>query len=895
MKNCFKTMASVVAVSFFSIAFGQMKTQPTYWQKTVEPQSPIAGVRHIVPTSYLNFKLNVDELKAKLLGAQYRNQSSQDLKIALPHPDGQFYEYKVYLNTTMHPTLAATFPEIRTYDAVATNGSGNVVKFDITPQGFHAMILSPSASTIYIDPYSFGGGDVENYIVYYRKDFTTTKQFDCSFQSEESVIESIEDEVTPKSFGTCELRTYRLALSASAEYTTFHGGTVALAQAAQVSTMNRVNGVYERDMAITMVIIANNNLLIYTNASSDPFTNGNPSSMITQNQSTTNSVIGSANYDIGHVFGTNSGGLAGLGVVCSNSQKARGVTGSSAPIGDPFDIDYVAHEMGHQFSGNHSFNNSCSGNRNNATAVEPGSGSTIMAYAGICAPNVQNNSDDHFHGRNLQEIGTFITQTSHTCPVKTPLTNVAPSISSTVGSVTIPANTPFALTATATDADGDVLTYCWEQMNNQISTQAPVATSTAGPNFRSNSPTTSPTRYFPSVSSLLSNGPFTWEVLPSVSRTMNFRVSVRDNALGGACNDHEDLVITTTASAGPFIVNNPSNTGISWAINSNQTVSWSVANTDVAPVACANVDILLSVDGGETFTTLLVNTPNDGSESIVVPNSITTTAVIMVICANGTFFDVSNNVFAITASTTCISPSVPTLASTGVICANSGGSATLSITAGDLNDATNWTWYSGSCGGTQVGTGTSIAVASPGIYYVRGEGGCVTPGQCSSVNIQSTSVITTVSTNGAQLTANQVSATYQWLNCATNTPIAGATNQSYTATATGQYAVVVTKSGCSDTSACVSVSVSSAGIDDLNGIQVNLFPNPVNEILTVDFGQLLQLDAVYVTDALGRIVQEVNAVEASSLQLDLSNESTGFYFLHLKLDQQNKTFRLIKH
>lgn len=890
MKIDFKMLVSAAMLCCFSQIGAQTQTSD-YWEKSTEPAAPTAGTRVIVPTTYLNVRLNLGNLKSQLQHARLKNDPSNvPVLISLPHPDGKFYEYRVYLNTTMHPDLAARYPEIRSYDAVATNGSGNTVKLDLTPQGFHAMILSPNASTVFIDPYVFRG-DLEQYMVYSKSDFKTTKEFHCANATVENTIDVGQEELTPKAFGTCELRTYRVAISATGEYTTFHGGTIALAQAAQVTTMNRVNGIYERDMSITMVLIPNNDVLIHTNASTDPFTNGTPNSMITQNQTAINGAIGSSNYDIGHVFGTNSGGLAGLGVVCGN-QKARGVTGSAAPIGDPFDIDYVAHEMGHQFSGNHSFNNSCNGNRNNSTAVEPGSGSTIMAYAGICGPNVQSNSDDHFHGRNLQEIGNFITGSSHTCPVKTPLTNSAPTITGTVGNVTIPANTPFALTATATDPDGDQLTYCWEQMNNQTSTQPPVATATGGPNFRSNSPVASPTRYFPSISSLMAGGPFTWEKLPSVTRTMNFRVVVRDNALGGGCNDHEDITISTTSTAGPFVVNYPSNVGINWSVGATKTVTWSVANTDVAPVACANVNIMLSIDGGVTFTTLLANTPNDGSAPVVVPNTVTTNAIVMVICSNGTFFDISDNKFSIITGPSCDGATVPTVTISNQICPE-GGTSTMTIATGDLNDAADWHWYSGSCGGTLVGTGTSVTVGTAGIYYVRGEGGCVTtPGTCRSSNVQTASIITTVVVNSTQMTANQASSTYQWINCEGNTPIAGATGKSYTATENGSYAVIITKSNCSDTSDCIAIT--TAGLEDLNALDIQVYPNPVNEILTVEFGQLLSLENITVTDALGRTVQQFKGIHSTNMQIDLGNESAGVYFLNLRMAEQFKTWKVIK-
>ena len=890
IKTLLKQRMLVLACILSSVSYS-MAQSSTNWSQIDESEILNSGTRFINPTNYLTYKLDIQDLKNKLSIAQLKGNTTTPLIIQLPHPNGKMYAYQVYLNTTMSPGLAAKFPEIRSYDARAMDQSGRNVKFDITPQGFHAMILSPTESTIYIDPFTFGGSDLEHYQVYYRKDFKSNKVFNCDVETITSIgFEN--EEITPKSFGTCELRTYRVAISATGEYTTFQGGTLALAQAAQVTTMNRVNGIYERDMSITMVLIANNDLLVHTNAGSDPFTNGNPNSMISQNQTSINSLIGSANYDIGHVFGTNSGGLAGLGVVCSSSQKARGVTGSGAPVGDPFDIDYVAHEMGHQFSGNHTFNNSCGGNRNGNTAVEPGSGSSIMAYAGICAPDVANHSDDHFHGMSLQEIGAFITGGGHTCPVKTPLTNTAPVISSTVGNVTIPANTSFSLTAIATDADGDALTYCWEQMNKEISTQAPVSTSTGGPNFRSLTPNASPTRYFPNLASIMSNGPFTWEVLPSVNRTMKFRVTVRDNAIGGGCNDHEDITITTTTSAGPFIIDYPSNAGINWQIGTNKMVVWQVANTNAAPVSCTNVQILLSIDGGQTFTTLLASTPNDGSEVVLVPNSATTNAIVMVVSENGSFFDISNNVFTISNEPGCDLADMPVISGDLSVCENNS-TTTISIASGNLYDATSWKWYSDSCGGTLIGTGNSVTIDTAGFYYVRGEGGCVTnSAPCKSFYVQTTNVITTVSKTGLNLKANQSGATYQWLKCPELTPITGATSNIYTATENGSYAVQITKSGCMDTSECVVVS--TVGLDDLSSLEIQIYPNPISTILTVDFGKELQLDNVFITDAWGRIIYQNVDLNTSILNIDLSKESVGIYFLNLQVNQDSKVFKIIK-
>ncbi|MBK8427672.1 MAG: propanediol utilization protein, partial [Lewinellaceae bacterium] len=347
-----------------------------------------------------------------------------------------------------------------------------------------------------------------------------------------------------------------LCRACTGEYTFYHGNTVAGAQAAMVTTMNRVNGVFEKDCAVRMIIIANNNSIIYTDAGTDPYSNGNPGAMIGQNQTNCDAVIGNANYDIGHLFGTNSGGLASLFSVCDNADKARGVTGSGAPIGDPFDIDYVAHEMGHQFGANHTqYNNGC--NRNNATAIEPGSASTIMGYAGICAPDVQLNSDAYFSTASLFEIRPFVA--TNGCETEVAIANVAPTVAP-VSNYSIPISTPFVLTASATDPNGS-LTYCWEQIDAYSAPIQPMnpilSTNTTGPMFRSFNPVTSPSRYFPAFADVLSNTNPMWEELPSIGRALNFRVTVRDNVATAGCTGEASNTVTTVAAAGPFVVTAP--------------------------------------------------------------------------------------------------------------------------------------------------------------------------------------------------------------------------------------------------------------------------------------------------------------------------------------------------
>lgn len=651
-----KFLPSLLLLLFFSNNYSQTKL----WIEKDYDNLEIIGTQQIFPKKFKTFNLDFLSAKNHLFTAPLQDYNgaifSSNTEITIPMPDGSFEIFKIVESPVCEKELADKYPEIKTFLAYTPNHPEWYSRFDITPVGFHAIIMGTEFGSVYIDPISHLGQDTETYLVYYKKDFQSDKIFECGVE-QFAALPELEVEEFAQRFGSCELRTYRLALAATGEYTAYHGGTVAGALAAQVTTMNRVNGVYEKDMAIHMNIIANNDLIIYTNSGSDPYTNNNGGTMLTENQNNVDAEIGTANYDIGHVFSTGGGGIASLQSPCSSTRKAKGVTGSSAPVSDPFDIDYVAHEIGHQFGGNHTFNGtngSCGGgNRNLGTAFEPGSGTTIQAYANICAgQNVQSYSDDYFHGISLEEIGSFITNAGDACPVKTSLSNNDPSVTYPNGTISIPANTPFSLTALGVDVDGDVLTYCWEQMDNESSTQPPVATATGGPNFRSFSPTTNPTRYFPNLADVIAGNSPTWEVLPSVSRTMNFRVVVRDNAPGGGCNDEVDITVNIEDTGSPFTVTSPNNSGITWNGNDSETVTWDVADTDISPISCSDVNILISYDGGVTFPdTLAENVSNDGSQVITVPNIATTDAYIMVQCANGTFFDVSNNSFTISAVT----------------------------------------------------------------------------------------------------------------------------------------------------------------------------------------------------------------------------------------------------
>ena len=643
-------------IMFTAVGTAQKSTE-VIWSDISEELISFTGERNITPQNYRTLELDILEMKDELNSAPSEKiiQVKESGKIiSLPLPNGEYINFKFVESLVMEDELANKYPDIRTYLGQGIDQTTASARFDITPAGFHAIIFTLDG-TVYIDPYS--SSDNRYYISYYKKDFITSREtinLSCTVLGLESEIaQQLKEQVEngPDVFTGEELRTYRLACAATGEYTIFHGGKVTSGLAAIVTAVNRVSGVYEREVAVRLVLIANNDLIIYTNPATDPYTNSNGFTMLTENQTNLDAVIGSANYDVGHVFSTGSGGVAFLTVICQNGFKAKGVTGLLNPIGDPFYIDYIAHEMGHQFGGNHSFNGnagSCGGgNRNASTAYEPGSGSTIMAYAGICgSQNLQSNSDDYFHNINFVEIVNHTTGSGNSCAQITATGNTPPTVNAGTGGFTIPINTPFILTGSATDPDGDTLTYNWEEFDlgpaghpNNPSGNAPI--------FRTFPVTLEPWRTFPKFSDLWNNTQTIGEILPSYSRSLKFRLTVRDNRAGGGGVDYDEILFDVTDAAGPFLVTAP-NASVTWQGNSVQTVTWDVANTSAAPVNATEVNILLSVDGGITYPiTLTANTPNDGAEQVLIPNDPTTQARIKVEAAGNIFFDISNEDFTI--------------------------------------------------------------------------------------------------------------------------------------------------------------------------------------------------------------------------------------------------------
>ena len=632
---------TISAILIFGASFGQ----GSLWNKTSENRVRNLSKmeRASMPKEYQLFSLDFDNLKERLQEAPSENSGSSNLIIEFPNQNGEYTSYKIFYAPIMEAGLANRYPDIKSYIGISVDGTSSI-RFSTTIFGLHVIALTGKSGTYYIDTYT---KNLENYIVYGRSNISSNNAFSCLVKEDELAPRLLETTAVLANDG--KFRQYRLAMACTIEYASFHinaaglgAGTLAQKKAAVLAAMNvtmtRVNGLYERDMSLRMNLVANNDLVIFVN--SDNFTNDNASSLINESQAEIDAAIGLSNYDIGHTVSTGGGGLAQLNSPCTGN-KARGITGSPSPVGDPFDIDYVAHEMGHQFGATHTFNNSCGGNRSGGTAVEPGSGNTIMGYAGICAPDVQNNSDAHFHTVSLNQMMAFTIGTGN-CAPNASNGNTPPVVNAGVDR-TIPKGTPFILfPQSVTDANGDSLTYCWEQTDTTIATQPPTASNTSGPSFRSNPPVTAPERYMPALATVVAgNLSSTWEVVSTAARSYNFALTVRDNRMpNGGQTTRDNVLVTASNTVGPFSVNSQ-NTTEAWAQGSTQTITW-IRNG--AETLSANVDIYLSTDGGVTFPTLLTpsGVPNSGSATITVPNVVTQTARIMVRAKENIYYAVNS-------------------------------------------------------------------------------------------------------------------------------------------------------------------------------------------------------------------------------------------------------------
>ncbi len=630
--------------------------------------------RSTLPTEYKLYKFDYESFIQKLVNVPQRDTFTgvSNVIVSIPHPNGELVEYRILEASTFEPSLQERFSEIRSFVGQGVKNAGDVIRFSVSPyNGLSAMVRSVSSEeTFFIDPLSM--------------DYKTVIVFEKSKSSKQAgLICSTEDAV--REFGPslgkgnvnqilnnaddAKLRRFRMAQSCTAEYSNYFGATSAaqvnLVLAAFNTTYTRCNGVFEMDFNCTMELIATSTNVIYYVAASDPYSDGATGSGGAWNNelgATLQSVIGNANYDIGHLFGASGGGgNAGcIGCVCSaDNSKGRGFTspGDAIPQGDNFDIDYVAHEIGHQLGGNHTFTHSA---ENNSVNMEPGSGVTIMGYAGITgATDVAAHSIAIFHAGTIKQITDNIKAKS--CPTIVNIANAVP-VPSAVTTKTLPIGTAFKLTGTATDANaGDVLSYCWEQVDDATTVGAaasyPSATKTDGSNFRSYMPENNGTRYFPKLTDHVTNGVAgnQWEIVPTINRTLNFRMTVRDNRPGGGNNESVNTAVIFDATKGPFTVTSQNTAGINYPQGSTQTITWAVNSTNTMTGA-TNVNIKLSTDGGLTYaTTLLANTPNDGTQVVAIPNVFAPYCRILIEPTANDFYAINTTNFAIgySVSTVC--------------------------------------------------------------------------------------------------------------------------------------------------------------------------------------------------------------------------------------------------
>jgi len=745
------------------------------------------------PREFRLFDLDQASLRQTLFTAVSQASGRQSAVISVPNAEGMLEQFEVFEASNFEPALQARFPEIRAFSGRGLTDRHASLKLSFAPQGVQTMVFRADKESEFIEPYS---ADHKVYAVFKSQRTPGRLPWTCS-TPEDALANTLNDQVngagtTLRSGG--DLKTLRLAQSVTAEYSNYFGATSAaqvnLVLAAINNTLTRCNGVYEKDLALHLNLVAASTNVIYYNASSDPYSpasTGTGGAWNTELQNTLTSVIGEANYDIGHLFGaTGGGGNAGcIGCVCTNGSKGKGYTSPAdgVPQGDNFDIDYVVHEIGHQLGANHTFSMS---NEGTGVNKEPGSGITIMGYAGITSYDLAPHSIDIYHQASIAQIQANLA--TKTCPVTTSIsaTNATPVVG-TLTNYTIPISTPFALTGSATDANaGDALTYCWEQNDNSPTNQTNAnsvarANKTGGPNWITFLPSASPTRYFPKLSTILAgqliSGPLTGgdagantEALSSVSRTLNFRLTVRDNApysstapVSVGQTQFADMVVTVTNTSGPFAVSAP-NTAVSWAGNSTQTVTWSVANTTATPVSCANVKISLSTDGGQTFpTVLLASTPNDGSQALVIPNTPTTTARIKVQAVGNIFFDISNTNFTITAAAGCGTATGLTASSITTTGASLSWSAVSGATSYavdyKLNSSSTWT----SLSTAQTTTTASLTgLASGSVYDWRVTATCAS-GAGAAATAQFTTLVPCVAPTGlASSNIGSTSATVSW-------------------------------------------------------------------------------------------------------------------------------------
>ncbi|CAA0184589.1 reprolysin-like metallopeptidase [Tenacibaculum maritimum] len=574
------------------------------------------------PTKYYNsLQLNKDYFLTIVKNAPSSTQRESFSKITLPINEKEFEIFEIFKTSYLAPELEAKYPSIKSFIGRSLT-SNKIARISYSKySGFHAAI-STSKGTYLIKPHHLKSN---SYLCYDKSNGPSFSNFECNtIATVRNMNRGKQKYVANDQY----LRKYRLAIATTAAYSNFFltGNEKSNAEKKAIvlshinNSITRINGIFERDFGITMELIPNNDALIFLTPETDPFNSNDYNNSL---QTTLDNSIGNTNYDIGHLFAYEisiHGNAGCIACVCTDQKKGSAFTAHNAPDSDHFNL-IASHEFGHQFGGYHVQSSANCRSSIGLQEVEPGSGSSIMSYAGICSPIVQESPDDYFNYVDIRDIIQWARNES-SCAELIPTNNTPPSANAGDNYI-IPKSTPFILTGSGTDIDhSSILSYCWEQNDPEDpkSVESPQPTWTKGPLFRSRPPIYKPTRYIPQLSDVI-NGNFTpkWEVLPAVQRTMDFALTVRDNAIIGAKTASDKMTITVTDNAGPFIVTSQ-NTTETWHVGEIKTINWNVANTNNPPINTSHINILLSTDGGYTYPyTIASDLENNGSAIITVP------------------------------------------------------------------------------------------------------------------------------------------------------------------------------------------------------------------------------------------------------------------------------------
>ena len=641
VRRLFAVVVTILAPSAYSA-----EVITGYWSDVSkgesEIQTSLSPKKYQDPSESRLLKLNLAQLRDALSGAE--------VDIMLPDPYGGATAFSLRSSSVMPERLAARFPEIRAFEGVALNDPSITIRLELSSKGLTAQVLGPGSRWL-IDPVK--GLSPEFARSYkYRKSFQPKDEAFCELDSTGlfgagSAPSKNFSETTRRARSTGEsIKTYRLAVATTGEYGVYHGGTTASALEAVVATINRVDGIFATELAIRFQLVEDNDVVVFADPVTDPFTgNDDAGTLINQSQEQIDLLIGTENYDVGHTLSTGAGGLAGLGVVCREGGKAEGVTGSSRPEGDFFDVDFVAHELGHQFNADHTWNGKNGGcgalQRGANSAFEPGSGSSIMSYAGLCGEdNIASAVDALFHHQSFDQITGYTTEgIGSSCGSEAASGNTAPEVDAGSDYV-VPKQTPLVVSGTATDQEQAALLFSWEQRD--LGPQAALTDPDDGrfALFRMLDSSSTPERYLPTLASVVSGIPDSSERIPQVAREMTMRFTVKDGA-GGVQSD--DIVVTVDGNSGPFEVVSPNG---GEQVGQTKTVEWDTGFTEQAPVSTTMVEIYLSTDDGQTFDQLIDTVDNIGVANISFPPGIQSEdARLMIKGADNIFYDVSDAAF----------------------------------------------------------------------------------------------------------------------------------------------------------------------------------------------------------------------------------------------------------